>query len=880
MKIGAKITFSFFLVTLSIITLAICVVYIIEKKNLGDAIFAHLSATGEARVDHIDELLEMQEALVKQLSQCTALEDLLSTSRQASDYAEKFKLATEELEGAQKVNKRFFYESFLLNREGKIVVSSDKTRIGLDRAGDEYFFEAKEGLYVKDAYYSEITKQRSLAFSAPIISRETKEFLGVVVNRVSLDTLNEVTTDRTGLGETGEIYLVNRNGYMLTYSRFVKNNFLQSKVDILKARISFENAEETGVITHEHELSIYTDYRGIRVLGVHILVPRMEWCLLAQMDEGEAFAPLNRLSFVLVALMILLPILSWQAGRFTARLIAGPIYHLRKGAEIIGQGNLDYKVGTEATDEIGDLSRAFDRMTRDLKKTTTSIGSLQREVVERKKAEKIIAESEKRYRMLFDLSRDAIMTLAPPSWKFTSANLATIKLFKAKDETALTDKRPWDVSPEYQTEGELSSVKAKRMVEKAMSGGTTFFEWNHMRLNGDVFPASVLLSKIELDGKQQLQATVRDITERKKAEEELRTSENKYKTLLENLPQKIFLKDKELHYLSCNENYARDLNIKPDEIVGKTDYDFFPKELAEKYRTNDKRIITSGKIGDVEEKYIEHRQERLVRTIKIPVRDEQNNLIGILGIFWDITDRKKAEEKTREAIEIKSEFTSMVSHELRTPLTAIKEGIAIVSDGSAGSVNDEQRDFLDTAKRNVDRLARLINDVLDFQKLEAGRVDFNIEEGNINEVVREVQKELVSLVKEKGLDFILKLDEKLPRIRFDRDKIIQVLTNLINNAVKFTNKGSITISTSREGNTVRVSVKDTGAGIGKEDIPKLFHKFEQLTKGTYRKTGGTGLGLAISRGIIAGHKGKIWAESEPGRGTTFHFVLPIDKQRG
>ena len=880
MKIGTKITLCFFLIAVLLTTLAISVVYVVERRDLRNAVFAHLDTASEARVDHINGLLEMQEAIVRQLSQSIVLEEFLSTKRQSPDYAEKFKIATEELERTQKANKKLFYECFLLNKEGRVVASSNKVRVGLDRAGDDYFLGAKEGVHIKDAYYSETTKQQALAFSAPVINSKTKEFLGVVVNRVSLDVLNEITTDRTGLGKTGEMYLINRNGYMLTHSRFVKNNFLQLKVDTLKANIFFENAEETGVDTHEHEPSIYRDYHGVKVLGVHVNVPRMQWCLLAEMDESEAFEPLRRLSFVLVALMILAPILTWLVGRFAAKLIVGPIYQLRRGAEIIGQGNLDYKVGTEATDEIGDLSRAFDRMTRDLKKTTTSIGSLQREVVERKKAEKIIAESEKRYRMLFDLSRDAIMTLAPPSWKFTSANLATIKLFKAKDETALTDKRPWDVSPEYQTEGELSSVKAKRMVEKAMSGGTTFFEWNHMRLNGDVFPASVLLSKIELDGKQQLQATVRDITERKKAEEELRTSENKYKTLLENLPQKIFLKDKELHYLSCNENYARDLNIKPDEIVGKTDYDFFPKELAEKYRTNDKRIITSGKIGDVEEKYIEHRQERLVRTIKIPVRDEQNNLIGILGIFWDITDRKKAEEKTREAIEIKSEFTSMVSHELRTPLTAIKEGIAIVSDGSAGSVNDEQRDFLDTAKRNVDRLARLINDVLDFQKLEAGRVDFNIEEGNINEVVREVQKELVSLVKEKGLDFILKLDEKLPRIRFDRDKIIQVLTNLINNAVKFTSKGSITITTAREGNTVRVSVKDTGVGIKKDDIPKLFHKFEQLTKGTYRKTGGTGLGLAISRGIITGHKGKIWAESEPGRGATFHFVLPIDERRG
>ncbi|MCK4648812.1 PAS domain S-box protein [bacterium] len=139
----------------------------------------------------------------------------------------------------------------------------------------------------------------------------------------------------------------------------------------------------------------------------------------------------------------------------------------------------------------------------------------------------------------------------------------------------------------------------------------------------------------------------RDITERKKMEEVLWKSEDKYRTLLKNLPQKIFLKDKNSVYISCNENYARDLKIKSEEIAGKTDYDFFPKELAEKYRADDKRIMKSGETEDIEEKYIQEGQEVIVHTVKTPVKDEEGNVFGILGIFWDITGRKKMEEEIR-----------------------------------------------------------------------------------------------------------------------------------------------------------------------------------------------------------------------------------------
>ncbi len=248
---------------------------------------------------------------------------------------------------------------------------------------------------------------------------------------------------------------------------------------------------------------------------------------------------------------------------------------------------------------------------------------------------------------------------------------------------------------------------------------------------------------------------------------------------------------------------------------------------------------------------------------------------AVLEIFQDITTRKQAERSLKEAMRIKTDFVSMVSHELRTPLAVIDGTTDLVLKDASGALNAKQKEQVSRIKRNADRLIRLVNDVLNFQRLDAGMEKFHIREHDINNAAREVYDSLSPLAKEKKLKLVLDLDEEVPKTKFDRDRIVQVLTNLVNNAIKFTEGGKVAITTGMKGGALHVSVRDTGCGIKEEDIPKLFARFERLSGSFTKDPGGTGLGLAISKNIIEKHGGRIWVESKTGRGSTFHFVLGV-----
>jgi PAS domain S-box-containing protein len=236
--------------------------------------------------------------------------------------------------------------------------------------------------------------------------------------------------------------------------------------------------------------------------------------------------------------------------------------------------------------------------------------------------------------------------------------------------------------------------------------------------------------------------------------------------------------------------------------------------------------------------------------------------------FRDIEERKRLQN-------LQQEFVSTASHELRTPMTVIREGVSQVAEGLRGDINDSQRRALTLALNGIDRLGRIIEELLDMSKIESGKVALRRERLDLTALAREAGATFESLARDRGLDLRLTTPAGPVMVYADRDRLVQVLTNLINNSFKFTEKGHIQITVASREGEAECAVADTGMGLAPVDTEKIFNKFEQLGQAAVTGEKGTGLGLSISRGIIELHKGRITAESAgPGKGARVSFVIP------
>jgi signal transduction histidine kinase len=271
-----------------------------------------------------------------------------------------------------------------------------------------------------------------------------------------------------------------------------------------------------------------------------------------------------------------------------------------------------------------------------------------------------------------------------------------------------------------------------------------------------------------------------------------------------------------------------------------------------------------------------------------PIRNAVGEITNYLKVSEDITQRKMAEEALRKATEelgektkrlqeldkLKSKFISTVSHELRTPLSITKEGISLVMDGIAGPVNEKQKNILGTASRNIDRLARIINNLLDISKIEAGKVGLKREMCDAVAVVEQVAAAFKYNVEEKGLEMRRKYGAGKIDVYADSDRLAEIFTNLLGNSVKFAERGYIEIGVLDKGPGLECYVYDTGIGVKGEDLVRIFDRFYQPERELVGGEQGTGLGLAIAKELVELHGGRIYAESEYGKWTKVTFIIP------
>ena len=262
------------------------------------------------------------------------------------------------------------------------------------------------------------------------------------------------------------------------------------------------------------------------------------------------------------------------------------------------------------------------------------------------------------------------------------------------------------------------------------------------------------------------------------------------------------------------------------------------------------------------------------------VKDQVHGDLLVRAVHYAI-ERKKAEqslraanERLRELDRLKSDFVSTVSHELRTPIAIMREGASLCLDEVAGKITETQRGLLSDVLENADRLNRLVTDLLDISKIESGKVELRKGSIDLCDIAEQVCRAFEKQAEEKGVKLKTYLPDTPPKLCADGDKITQILTNLVSNAIRFTNAGGkVTIRIADKEDAAKCSVSDTGFGIAEKNIPRLFSKFEQIARSDGPGYRGTGLGLAIAKGLVEQHGGKIGVESQPGQGSTFWFTL-------
>ena len=375
-----------------------------------------------------------------------------------------------------------------------------------------------------------------------------------------------------------------------------------------------------------------------------------------------------------------------------------------------------------------------------------------------------------------------------------------------------------------------------------------------------------------------------EIADRTQAEVALRRSEEQLRLITDALPVLIAYVDVKQRYRFNNAAYAKWLGKSSDAVHGKSLRQVWGASAYRRMRPWVQRTLAGETVTYENEIQLANRPTRTVNVTYIPHCDEQSGTVkGFFALTTDISDRKAVER-------MKDEFISVVSHELRTPLTSIHSALKLLATGQLGTLSEDGQQMLGIADENTDRLVRLVNNVLDLQRIESGAVTMDRQTCDASELMVKAAEAMQAMAQQYQVKLVTH-PVSIP-LWVDPDYIVQALTNLISNAIKFSASGTtVTLSAKRLATKVKSKskksgqrryppmvqfrVQDQGQGIPKSKLESIFERFHQVDSSDARKKGGTGLGLTICRKIIEQHDGEIWAESIEGEGSTFIFTLPL-----
>jgi PAS domain S-box-containing protein len=593
--------------------------------------------------------------------------------------------------------------------------------------------------------------------------------------------------------------------------------------------------------------------------------------------------------------------------------------------------------GSEVVGVIEFFSRDVREPDADLLEMMVTVGSQVGQFLRRKEAEDELRRSEARKGAMLAAALDAIITIDHEE-HILEFNPAAEKIFGHPRPAALGRKLSDLIIPPPYREAH------RRGLRQYLATGVGPFlgrrvEMTALRADGSEFPAEISIASTVLDGRPIFTGYLRDITERKRREEALRESEARFRAIFEQAPLAMIIYAPDGRRLRANAAFNQLLgfpceglaklktNVLEDpQLIAQGVMPFFRRAFAGE-PTRIPAILFSPKHSFPGAS----KEDIWISGIVAPIKDEAGTIVGVVAMAEDVTDRKRAEQEVLQlnrqledrvvqrtaelnaanaelarAAQLKDEFFATISHELRTPLGGVLGMVDLLADTP---LNEEQRHYAQVARTSADLLRDVINDILDFSRIEAGRLQLERVDFNPAEVVHEVISVLALQATAKGLDLNCRLDPGVDAwASADRGRLRQVLLNLVANAVKFTKRGEVVVTAHLEwsgGRTpldqhqgpargpaasdslppsdyclLHCAVRDTGIGIPRDRLDRLFQPFSQVDASTSRRFGGSGLGLAISRRLTQLMRGTIGVESTPGQGSTFWFTVPLRPPQG